>query len=65
MKYFDYIIFSISILLMISVFASKLSSKISLPLLITFLGIGMLAGSEGIGKIYFDDIKTGLLPLNI
>lgn len=57
MEYFDYILFAISILLMISVFASKISSKISLPLLITFLGIGMLAGSEGIGKIYFDNIK--------
>lgn len=49
------ILFATAILLMISVIASKLSAKISLPALTLFLGIGMLAGSEGIGGIYFDD----------
>lgn len=49
------ILFATAILLIISVIASKLSAKMSLPALALFLGIGMLAGSEGIGGIYFDD----------
>lgn len=49
------ILFATSILLIVSVVASKLSAKLSLPVLALFLGIGMLAGSEGIGGIYFDD----------
>lgn len=48
-------LFATAILLIISVIASKLSAKLSLPALTLFLGIGMLAGSEGIGGIYFDD----------
>ncbi|MEO8404726.1 MAG: potassium/proton antiporter [Chitinophagaceae bacterium] len=44
-----------SILLIASMIASKASFKLGIPVLILFLGIGMLAGSEGIGGIYFDD----------
>ncbi|MBZ0284327.1 MAG: potassium/proton antiporter [Anaerolineae bacterium] len=46
-----------SILLLLSIFASKISSKLSVPTLLLFLGIGMLAGSEGIGGIFFDDAQ--------
>lgn len=51
----EYKILTAGILLVISLFSIRLSKKIQVPLLITFLIIGMLAGSEGIGKIYFDD----------
>jgi potassium/hydrogen antiporter len=44
-----------SILLFISILASKTSFKIGIPTLILFLIIGMLAGSDGIGGIYFND----------
>jgi cell volume regulation protein A len=44
-----------SILLIASILASKTSFKLGIPTLILFLVVGMLAGSEGIGKIYFDD----------
>ncbi len=44
-----------SVLLLLSLFASKLTGKFSIPVLAIFLGIGMLAGSEGIGRIYFDN----------
>jgi cell volume regulation protein A len=51
----EHIILIGSILLVASILASKTSFKLGIPTLILFLGIGMLAGSEGIGKIYFDD----------
>ena len=44
-----------SVLLLLSIFASKTTGKLGVPALIIFLGIGMLAGSDGIGGIYFDD----------
>jgi len=57
-----------SVLLIASILASKTSFKLGIPTLILFLGIGMMAGSEGIGKIYFDDPHLaeilGVLALN-
>jgi potassium/hydrogen antiporter len=57
-----------SLLLIASMIASKTSFKLGIPMLIFFLGIGMLAGSEGIGGIYFDDPQIaqllGILALN-
>ena len=44
-----------SVLVFISVLAGKTSFRIGVPTLIFFLAIGMLAGSEGIGGIPFDD----------
>ncbi|MCF6148056.1 MAG: potassium/proton antiporter [Candidatus Kuenenia sp.] len=47
----------IAILIFVSVVSSKLSDKFGIPILLLFLTIGMLAGSEGIGDIYFDDAQ--------
>lgn len=44
-----------SILLIISVLASRISSRFGVPLLLIFLIIGMLAGSEGPGQIDFEN----------
>ncbi len=44
-----------AVLLFLSVAASKVSDKFGVPVLLLFLTIGMLAGSEGIGGIYFND----------
>lgn len=44
-----------SILLFTSLIAGKTSFRFGVPVLILFLVIGMLAGSEGIGGIYFDN----------
>jgi cell volume regulation protein A len=47
-----------SVLLFLSIVASKTSFKFGIPTLILFLVVGMLAGSEGPGGIYFDDPKS-------
>ncbi|HWP92493.1 MAG TPA: potassium/proton antiporter [Thermodesulfobacteriota bacterium] len=44
-----------SILLLLSILASKASDKIGVPALLLFLLVGMLAGSEGPGGIEFDN----------
>jgi cell volume regulation protein A len=44
-----------SILLLAGVLASRTSGKTGVPLLLIFLGVGMLAGSDGIGGIRFDN----------
>ncbi len=60
-----------SVLLFISIIASKTSFKLGIPTLILFLIVGMLAGSDGpmgANGIYFDDPKTaqflGVIALN-
>lgn len=47
-----------SILLFISIVASKTSLKFGIPALILFMVVGMLAGSEGPGGIVFNDPKV-------
>ena len=45
----------VAVLLSLSVFSSKLSDRFGIPAILLFLILGMLAGSEGIGGIHFDD----------
>jgi cell volume regulation protein A len=54
--YNPYIFLGISLLLLISVLASKASEWLGVPALLIFLVIGMLAGSEGPIGIWFDNI---------
>ncbi|MDQ6612995.1 MAG: cation:proton antiporter, partial [Gemmatimonadota bacterium] len=42
-------------LLVVSVVFSRASVRTGIPLTLVFLGIGMLAGAEGIGRIAFKD----------
>ncbi|AKP53969.1 potassium/proton antiporter [Cyclobacterium amurskyense] len=57
-----------SILLLISIIVGKPSYRFGIPTLLLFLTIGMLAGSEGIGGIYFDNPEIaqfiGIVSLN-
>lgn len=43
----------IALLLFLSILGSTLSARIGMPLLLIFLGVGMLAGDEGLLKIEF------------
>jgi cell volume regulation protein A len=46
---------SLSILVVISILIAKFSNNIGFPVMLLFLAVGMLAGSEGPGGLYFDD----------
>lgn len=52
---FEYYLVGAALLLVLSVIASKFSDRLGVPLLIVFLVVGMLAGADGPGGIYFDD----------
>lgn len=51
------ILLGCAILLFISILASNSFGRLGVPALILFLGVGIMAGSEGLGGIYFDDPK--------
>ncbi len=51
----DYLLISGAILIILSIALAKIFDNLGVPTLILFLTLGMLAGSEGIGGIYFDD----------
>lgn len=58
----DYFLLGSAILILLSILIAKLFNNLGLPTLVLFIALGMLAGSEGIGGIYFDD---ALLAQNI
>lgn len=51
----NFYIVGIGVILLISVFASKISEKIGLPLLLIFLAFGMFLGSDGLIGIKFSN----------
>lgn len=57
-----------SLLLLVSIIVGKTSYKFGVPTLLLFLAIGMLAGSDGIVRIHFDNPKIaqfiGVVSLN-
>ena len=51
----DHILLLSATLAIFGVLASKLSPRFGVPVLVLFLGVGMLAGEDGIGRIFFDN----------
>ena len=52
-------------LVTLSIFAGLVSSRIGAPLLLVFLGLGMLAGEDGPGGILFDDFQAAYIAGSI
>ncbi len=54
----DKLLLLAGLLLILGILSSKFSARAGLPVLVLFLGLGMLAGSDGIGGIAFDDYEV-------
>lgn len=58
-------LFLAGLLMLLGVLASTISARLGVPLLLVFLGVGMLAGEDGPGRIQFDDFDTAFLISNL
>ncbi len=56
-----HLVLVVSALLLVAVFAGRVAGRIGVPPLLLFLLIGMLAGSDGPGGIYFNDASVAQL----
>ncbi|WP_101843334.1 potassium/proton antiporter [Halobacillus sp. Marseille-P3879] len=48
----------VALLLIMSVFVTKFSSRLGVPSLVLFIGVGMLVGSDGLDLLYFDNAEV-------
>ena len=46
-----------SVVIMLSILLNKISERVGMPVLLAFILLGMLFGSDGLFKIRFDDFK--------
>ncbi|MBX3416121.1 MAG: potassium/proton antiporter [Pirellulaceae bacterium] len=65
MFWIDTIILIGSVLLLLAVLSIKFSSRLGMPVLVAFLFLGMLAGSDGIGGIEFEDYSLSYAIGNV
>lgn len=54
----EYFLLVGSVLILASIALAKFSDNLGVPTLLLFLGVGMFAGSEGPGNLYFDNAQT-------
>lgn len=54
-----------ALLILTSIIISPLSSRIGVPVLLVFLGVGMVAGVDGPGKISFDNYTVAYIVSNL
>ncbi|QFT88192.1 K(+)/H(+) antiporter NhaP2 [Bacillus sp. THAF10] len=57
----DYFILLTAFLLIVGVITTKFSSRLGVPALVLFIIVGMTAGSDGFGLIFFDNVKYAQL----
>jgi cell volume regulation protein A len=57
----EHFIFFGAALVVVSILAGMLSNRIGAPLLLVFLGLGMLAGEDGPGGVHFSDFAAAYL----
>lgn len=55
MSLVDWLILLTGLMVLLGIASSKLSARLGLPVLVLFLALGMLAGSEGLGGIEFEN----------
>lgn len=53
----DTLLLITGLLLLLGIVSSKLSTRLGMPVLVLFLLVGMVAGSEGVGGIEFEDYR--------
>ncbi|RME66616.1 MAG: potassium/proton antiporter, partial [Alphaproteobacteria bacterium] len=58
MEFGNYLILISAGLILLSILAGLISARVGAPLLLVFLGLGMLAGEDGPGGVVFDDFGT-------
>lgn len=61
MDFTNQLVLLIGVLFLLSVLATTISTRVGLPLLLVFLGLGMLAGEDGPGGIRFNDVQTSYM----
>lgn len=61
MEFTGTVILLVSLLFLVSVLSSALSPRLGIPVLLLYLGVGMLAGEDGLMGIHYDDVQSAHL----